>query len=179
MVRSSIILFAVFCCAGLSAAKFDPVDSPADKNILELEKYFKSSVFPEIVTNDHGGAFATHYKVLSKKTDEPWVNSMKQLIYIERAKWGVYSMPDDVEAKEIKKNNKRYKQIASAFIFDHMNEYKERREAFIETIKEKLSKSGYTLIVGSDGNSFGSCSWMAVLRKSKKDVSLFQACYSE
>ena len=182
MVRSFIGLFAVICCVGLStllgAATFDPVREPADSKIKNLSEYFESSVFPEVNTNDRGSAFAAHYKILSKKVVEPWIKTVKQLIYIERAKWDKYGMPDDVEAKEAPKTTYWLQQIASAFIFEHMNKYKEKREALRQKINTELSNFKYTLIVGSDSNSFRECSWVAVVRKIQLDISLLQSCYS-
>jgi hypothetical protein len=150
-------------------AKFEEVDKSADKKIRSLEKYFDKTVFPALLEGDQGletGGFVTHFKITSKKSAEKWVNSIKQLIYIERSKWGAYSRPDEVEAKTIVKNKRGYLKAAQAFDIHQLlleTILKKRGELATE-LRKQFGKRGYTVIKGFDGNSFGSCTWLAILR---------------
>lgn len=159
-MKKLILAFSVLCLALPSyAAKWEKVSltSSAFAHLKDIELY--SSV----------------YKLVSKKDSEPLINSLKQLTYIVRSEWGLYSMPEYVD---VYPGDLDFSVLTSD---DTRQEPYPLTEETLGALAEYSIMPGFDVEIfeGTDANPFGDCANVYLYEKKSQQVALFSLCYAE
>ncbi|MDA8792515.1 hypothetical protein N9N67_04670 [Bacteriovoracaceae bacterium] len=177
----SVFLFT-FIMASAQAAKF--------KEINEFKSYSITTSY-EIMDKTmgylSGGDYYFHLygiKIISKKDSEKISQTIKQITFNRYS--GPYSIPDDVEVKEIKSNKLHQKMINDfEFLFDY---YEYQDSEYVSIGKKgiaqmhKLHKNGFRNVRYfsiNHGNSFGGAVGTVIYNQRTNELLFLEAVMSE
>jgi hypothetical protein len=116
--------------------------------------------------------------IVSLRKDESLEAVVKQAIYTVRAKEGDYSVPEEVNVSEVA--NASIEGTAEVIAQASLGQLKKAKPA--ELGKEfaaaaKKNGAGVAAFTGTDGNSFGNCSFAALIADS--ELLVLESCYAE
>lgn len=184
-----IFVFSMVVGGYLFAAEFSHDTKLGDEALNALGNAF------EVYTNPKGRKFlfaegslsgiVDRVKIISKKPSEKWQTTLTRMIYWLRSQ-DAYSAPDEVSVTTTKKTEKNMRLAldGSALGWSHDEKEKLKEKAINEDLlpktKQAISKKSHMrLYTGSDDNSFGTCSWAAIVDKKEMEILVLTSCYSE
>lgn len=115
------------------------------------------------------------YELESKKSSENFMNSLKQLTYIVRNEWGIYSMPESVGVYPGDLD------FSALSMDDTRTEPAPLSDETIGALTEfsLMPHFDVEIFEGSDGNTFGDCGNVYLYEKKSQQVALLSICYAE
>lgn len=134
----------------------------------EWKEVGSDSVFKELTDKTE----VLHYVYQNNSEAKTTIGDLKQLIYIQRAKWGIWSMPEYI-SMEIEKR------LDVLFADETRTEPAVMQESFVSELEAFVKTRDITIYSGDDGNSFGDCGNLLLHDNQTKQVVTFSVCYSE
>ena len=153
-MRALFFILTLSISSGLFAADWKEVGS--------------NSIFKELTDKTE----VLHYVYENASEGKTTIGDLKQLIYIQRAKWGIWSMPEWVSMGEETR-------LDVLFADRSRTEPAVMQKSFLAELETFVSSRDITVYSGDDGNSFGDCGNLLLHDNQTKQVVTFSVCYAE